>query len=226
MQSSIARATKQLQRSAQLLEYRRLNWRVETKHRIRSEFEAFVREARTAGFPFELCVQQHITPNEEVVQIYVQRTLTGIVDRKHVVPWDNLQYADTPVFESGGELVASQSATGFVHFIVHPRKSDRITPNKNDLIIYRSFDPTEVTVQVIRRALKRYLLILQDSSMIGTEDALSFNERLAVIWLNFRELRSRHELYRSLLSLRNEWFKAIVAGIFAFVVGYITGSKT
>lgn len=224
MRKSIARATKQLQRSALLLQYRRLNWRVVTNHQIRWEFEAFVRETRSAGFPLELRVQQHETPNEAVIQIYAQRTVTEIVDRKHDAHWDIPPYTDTPVFETGGELVASQSATGFIHFIVYPRKSDRLTPNKSELIIYRQFDPTEVTIPIIRKVLKRYLLILQDSSLIGTEDALTFRERLIVTWLHFGELRSRHDLYRSLLSLRNEWLKAIVAGVFAFITGYITGS--
>lgn len=226
MHAAVNRATRKIRRSAQLLEYRRINWRVETNHRIRWEFEAFVRAARGAGFPFDLRVQQDDTPNEGGIQISPGRSIIGIVDRKTNAPWDKPPYTDTPVFETGGELVASQSAQGYVNFIVYPRCSDRITPTRKELMLLRSFDPAEVTPKLIRKVIKRYLLVLQDSSAIGSEDALTFSEQIVVIWLHMWELRTRHDFYRSMLALRNEWGKALVAGVVAFVVGYVTGSRT
>jgi hypothetical protein len=225
MRRYIDRAAQKLERSARLLEYRRLNWRVETNHRIRWEFEAFARTTRDLGLPFAFRVQQHDTPNEGQLQLTALRSLTGVVDRKHDFSPEGFRFSDTPIEETGGELVASQSATGFVHFIAHPRTSDRLRATKTELIIAGPLDPTEVTVSRIRKALRHYLLVLQDSSIIGAEDALTRQEKLVVLWLYFRELRNRHDLYRSLLSMKNEWAKLLVAAVLAFLAGYITASK-
>jgi hypothetical protein len=53
----------------------------------------------------------------------------------------------------------------------------------------------------------------------------STDEGILVWWIRFRDLRSRYEFYTSLLSLRNEWGKALIAGVIAFLVGYISGGK-
>jgi len=226
VRTAIERAQRNLERSSRLLDYRRLNWRVETNHRIRWEFEAFIRAARESGFPFELHLRQHDTPNEGVIQMTVGRTLTGAVNRKYGFDFSDETCIDTPVVETGGELIASQSATGYVHFIAHPRTSDRLKANKPNLILLGPLDPTDVTVRVIRKALRHYLLILQGSSTIGSEDALTFRERLIVILIYFRELRNRHDLYRSLLSMKNEWAKLLVPVVIALIIGYVSGSKT
>lgn len=225
MRDAVDRATQKLQRSATLLKHRRLNWNVETNHRIRWEFEAFVRHAREASFPLALHVDQHDTPNEGVVQITVQRLLTGTVHRKHNADFVEDSFVDTPVVETGGEFIASQSATGYVHFIMHPRRSDRIKPKETEIILLRPYEPTEVTVKVIRKALKQYLVLLQSSSILGNNNALTLTERLLVMWIRFRDLRNRYVLYRSLLSLSNEWGKAIIAGAIALIIGYITATK-
>lgn len=226
MRGAVDRATMKLRRSGELLAYRRINWRVETNHRIRWEFEAFARHAREAGFPLELHVRQYDTPNEGVVQITVAPLPTGTVTLKYGIDHNGESASDTPVIETGGELVASQSASGYVHFIVHPRRSERIKPKEDELILLGPLEPTKVTVSVVQKALKHYLLILQSSSILGTEDALTFRERIHVLWIRFRDMRSRYKLYVSLLTLNNEWGKAVVAGVVAFLVGYVTGSKT
>lgn len=153
-------------------------------------------------------------------------TLTGVVDRKHTCVFDSETYVDAPVAETGGELVASQSATGHVHFIAHPRTSDRLKATKPDLILVGPLDPTDVTVQVVQKALHRYLLVLQSSSIIGGKGALTPFERLTVLWIHFRELRNRYDLYRSLLLMRSEWAKLLVAGVIGFAVASVTGGKT
>lgn len=185
-----------------------------------------MRIARESGLPFELHIQQHETPNEGVIQMIAARTRTGAVDRKYGVDFSEEAFIDTPVEERGGELVASQSATGHIHFIAHPRTSDRLKANKPDLILLGPLDPADVTVRLIRKALRRYLLVLQSSSIIGSEDALTLRERLIVLWIHFRELRNRYDLYRSLLSMRNEWAKLLITLAFGLFVGYVTGSKT
>jgi hypothetical protein len=230
MRRSIALATKKLQRSAALLEYRRINWRVETNHRIRWELEAFVQASREVGLPFVFHLQQHDHPNEGLVQLTVASSFTGVVDRKTNLTPEGLRTDDTPVVETGGEFVASQSAAGMVHFVVHPRRSDRIKPKRSEVFIVGPLDPADVTRKIVQKAIARYLLILQSSSLIGSEDALRFLERWRVRWMYFRDPRRRYELYDSLLALRNEWGKALVAGLVAliatFIAGYVTGSKT
>ena len=223
MKNEIRLATKKLQKSVRLLEYRRLNWRVETRERIWGEFQNFVSNAKNIGFPLALQVRSIETVNEGLVQISAAPIPTDTVNRKpHTDPFSHL---DTPVIESGGELVASISATGFVHFVIHPRQSERIKPKQAELILFRAFDPTEVTVSVIHKALKNYLLLLQSSSILGCEDALTIREKLSIFWIHFRDMRNKYALYVSLLSLRNEWGKALVAAAFAFLIGYITGNK-
>lgn len=226
MRQYIDRAGQKLHRSARLLQYRRLNWQVETVHRIKSELEVFIRESKDLQFPFEFHLRQHDTPNEGQIQLNVRRFSTGVVDRHPDLETKRLfRFIDTPVEETGGELVASQSATGFVHFIASPRTSDRLKATKKELIIAGPLDPTAVTAPLIRQVLRHYLLVLQDSSIIGAEDALTRREKFVVLWLCFRELRNRHDLYRSLLSMKNEWAKIVVASAFAFLAGYITASK-
>ncbi|WP_136416516.1 MULTISPECIES: hypothetical protein [Oxalobacteraceae] len=205
-----------------MLEYRRLNWKVETSARIWREFEDFILLGRELDLPFTLRVSREGAPNEETIQIAVSRANTGVVDRKYSSPLVEPSQTDSPVFETGGELVASQSITGDVCFIAYPRRSDRLNPEKKELILFHPFDPVEVTPCLIKKVLRRYLIVLQDSSFLGTEDALTWSERIVLVWLYFRELRSRHELYRSLLAMRNEWAKAVTAGVIAFVVGYLS----
>ena len=225
MHSNVIRAAKKLRRSMDLLEYRRINWRVVASPRIQSEFESLTASARAAGFPFDLRVDHDETPNEEVIMVRAGRSFLGVVDRKHNAPWDQPPFQDSQVVETGGDLVASLAATGLVHFIVYPRKSDRMAPTKNELLIYGPLDPNAVTSRVVQKVISRYLLVLQDSSTFGNEDALTIFERLAVMWLYFRELRNRHEFYRSMLGLRNEWGKAVIAGLIAYAVGYYAGTS-
>lgn len=155
----------------------------------------------------------------------VGRTLTGVVSRKYGFDFSGETCVDTPIVETGGELIASLSATGYVHFIAYPRTSDRLKAIKPNLILLGPLEPTDVTVRVIRKALRRYLLILQSSSIIGTEDALTYRERLIAILIYFRELRSRRDLYRSFLSMKNEWAKLLVPVVIALIIGYVSGSN-
>jgi hypothetical protein len=77
---ALERETRLLERSARLLSYRRLNWRVETRHKIRQAFERFVQKSRLNDYPFSLHVSDHGLSAEGVVQIAATRTATGAVD--------------------------------------------------------------------------------------------------------------------------------------------------
>jgi hypothetical protein len=225
MRNVMERAARKLRRSGTLLEYRRLNWRVETNQRIRREFEAFMVEARAIEFPFTFSVRQNDNPNEGVVQISPSPHNTGVVDRVQGDGWGGTEQIDSPVIETGGELIASISAMGLVHFIAYPRVSKRLKPKTKELFLLRPYDPADVTAMVVQKALRRYLLILQESSSLGAENAITYSERVLIWWIKFRDLRSRYDFYTSLLSLRNEWGKAIFAGVIAFLVGYVSGGK-
>lgn len=219
MKIALHTAAQKLERSIKLLEYRRINWAI-AQDVISKEFQDFLEISKSVGLPFPFYVRHDDEPNENVFGIYCGRTYTGAVDRKLACPLSRSPYSDSPVFETEGTLIASQDVEGFINFIVYPRKSDRLSPIKNELLILASVEPTKVTPQLIRWAIRRYLLLLQDSSVLGSADALTRREHLMVWWLYFRELRGRHELYRSMLSLKNEWGKIIVAALLAFAVGY------
>jgi hypothetical protein len=190
------------------------------------ELRKFLIQAKANDFPLNFSIQLHDTPNEEIVQLTAEKTKIGAVDRKFNPILEKTRFYDTQIIEDGGILVVSQSVTGFVNFIVYPRCSDRITPLKKELILCSPLDPAYVTRDVVQKMVKVYLLILQDSSVMGTEDALNFLERAKVSWIYFQELRSRHDFYRSVLFLKDEWLKACIAGLFGFIGGYFAGLLT
>ena len=221
MNKALVRSTQNLRKSQALLRYRRLNWTVVTKHLIKKEFESYIAASREAQFPFKFYIQHHGVPNEEQIQISVQPSKLGIIEQTYrALERSEPCSVFTPI-ETGGALVASQSATGFVLFIVHPRFSDRVDSTKKELLLFRPLDPAEITPRLLEKVMRLHLLLLQDSSLIGSQDALAFSERIEVWWLYFfRELRNRHEFYRSGLSLRNEWVKTLVT----LALGYFFGS--
>lgn len=228
MQKDVVRSAAKLRRSELLLSYRRLNWRVETEHRIYREFEAFVNAARAAKFPIEFRLELHDVPNAGVIQIRAQPSFTGVFDRKYNPSWDGDDYVDNRVHEEEGDLVASLSPTGFVHFIAHPRRSTKLIPPDTAIILLRGLDPAEVTTATIHKALRRYLLIIQGSSLIGVENSLSPKERVLLLWIRLTELRHRYEMVRSLLALKNEWGKIIatfaIPALIAWLVAVLSRS--
>lgn len=214
-----------LDRSTKLLGYRRLNWQVETNHRIRYAFERFVQEARRQNYPFGLHVSQHDHPNESVIQVSSSRLHTGAITRKTVHNEDfEERVFDTPIFEDGGTLVASQSVSGHVAIIVHPRKSERIKPIDEQIILFGRLDPTDVTDAIIEKAIRRYVLYIRSTSVYGLYNSLSLIERLTLIHMRLSDIRYQYKLSRSLISMQNEWAKILVAVALAWAIGYFTGS--
>ena len=148
-----------------------------------------MREARASAVPLDFSLQQHDTPNEGVIQLMPHRLPIGVVNRR-LDPFSEDESArDAVVIETGGELVASLSFMGHVHFIAHPRQSDRSTPKTKEIILAGPLDPTDVTPAVIRAVLRKYLLILRSSSVLGMEDTISVMERAQILWIYFADLR-------------------------------------
>lgn len=212
-------------RSSDLLWYRRLNWQVETNHRIRWAFEAFVQETKTSDVPLAFSLRQHDTPNEGSIELRPERVLVGVVNRRLDPFSEDDSENDVIVVETGGELVASLSFNGRVCFIAHPRQSDRSKPRHKEILLTGLLDPASVTPALIRKVLKKYLLILRSTSILGMEDTISGFERIRIWLIYFADLRERNRILRSILGMSNEWAKVLSAIAGAFLVGYFTGGK-
>lgn len=216
---------KLLRRSTELLRYRRINWNVETNHRIRRAFEQLMVEARTQHYPFQLYVSQFDPPNEGVIQVTPGKSLTGVSKRTvtHSSDLDEL-ITYTPIIEEGGALVASQSISGHIAFIIHPRESERIKPQEKELFLYSQLDPTEVTDALIDKVIRTYLIYLRNTSLFGMHHTLSTKERIMMIYIKMADIRYKYKISRSLLSMNNEWAKLIMPILLGLIVGYFTGS--
>lgn len=226
MEALIKSEVRRLQRSIATLTYRRINWRVETRHRIRQKFEQLATCARDTNYPFRLSVQEFEQPTESTIQISAGNNPTGAVNRKTEVDvCAGLKHIDTLVMESGGTLIASQSVSGYVHFVVYPYSSDRIQPKHKEIMLLRSFDPTEVTWSVLNKVIKRYLLCVRSSSVYGMSGDFTWRERALLVWIRVQDIRFRYRIAKSLMSLQNEWGKAIVTGLAALLVGYLAGGN-
>lgn len=182
-------------------------------------------EARASAVPLDFSLQQHDTPNEGVIQLMPNRLAIGVVNRRLDPFADDESARDVVVIETGGELVASLSFMGHVHFIAHPRQSDRSTPKTKEIILAGPLDPVDVTPAVIRSVLKKYLLVLRSTSVLGMEDTISVLERAQILWIYFADLRKTNQLARSVLTMTNEWAKVLAAAALGFLAAYITASK-
>lgn len=147
----------------------------------------------------------------------IRKLLPFFFDEDHV---------DRPIREDGGQLVASLSVQGYVFFISHPRKSEWIKPTDESLIIGGPIEPTKVSAKLIQKMVRRHLIVLRKSSFYGGNGSLSWWERWVYRGIIFRELRNRYTLYRSLISLTNEWGKAIVAAVIATVLSLLAAAIT
>lgn len=105
MQGKVDAVTRRLLRSKTLLEYRRLNWRVETIGRLSSGFATFCQAARVAGFPMHTSVGVEDVPNGGIVSLTfgdvdmeapIRKLLPFFFDEDHVDCWRRLKF-DPPV---------------------------------------------------------------------------------------------------------------------------------
>lgn len=222
---AVEREVNLLERSSRLLSYRRLNWRVNTSHRIHQAFERLVHATRNSRYPFSLHVTHYKHSIESIVQISATSFPTGAVTRTTTHDSElRKQVTDTPVLEEGGTLVASLSVSGHVAFIVHPRKSHRIKSKEEQIILFHHLDPTAVTEGILEKVLLRYLLYMRSTSVIGIHDTLSIREYLTLIGMKIGDVRYQYRLSHALLSMQNEWGKLLVAGLVGWLVAYVTGA--
>lgn len=228
MHGNIQAVAARLSRSKRLLEYRRLNWRVETMRRVIEEFSSFVLSAREAGFPVKMSVDSHDVPNAGLVELTLERQPTDALKRQYISAFDRdgEEFSDRQVFEEGGQLVASQSAEGHVFFVSHPRRSEWCEPRDNAYIIGGPFEPTDVTRRVVQKMIRRHLIVVRTSSIFGGPRSLTFRERLAYQFIVLVELRKRYRLIRALMTLSNEWGKAFVAAALALLVSLVSVAFT
>ncbi|MFT7776515.1 hypothetical protein [Roseateles sp.] len=224
MQGKVDAVTKRLLRAGTLLEYRRLNWRVETMVRLSHGFAEFTQAARAAGFPMHSSVGVHDVPNCGLVTLSFGSLPTNALRRKHLSLFDEPEYEDQQILEGGGQLAASQSPDGHVFFISNPRSSDWMKPSDGEYFLSGPLDPTEITRPLIRKMIQKHLIVLRMSSMFGGPGSLTRLERCTFWWIVLGDIRKRHAFYRSLATLSNEWGKAVVAAVFAAVVGFVTAS--
>lgn len=213
-----------LERSHNLLRYRRINWQVETRYRVRQSFERLAQDARHNGYPFSLYVAELELPCEGIIQISASRMFTGAVKRTTTCA-EGFQgkTSDTPILEEGGALVASQSVSGHIAIIVHPRKSEKLKPGEEQIILYERLDPTDVTAELLEKAARRFLLYMRSTSLYGIHDGVSILEQAAIISMKVGDIRYKYKVSRSLLGMQNEWAKLIFAALTAWAVGYLTG---
>lgn len=224
MQGKVDATAKRFIRSRTLLEYRRLNWRVETMARLSHEFAAFTAAARAADFPIHTSVGVHDVPNAGMVTLSFGAMATNAFQRQYRSAFDEEPFVDQQVLEDGGQLVASQSHDGYVFFISNPRKSEWAKPTNDAYIIAGPLDPAEVRQPLIRKMIRRHLIVVRMGSFFGGSGSLTLGERCMFWWIVLIELRKRYNLYRSLITLTNEWGKAIVAAVLATVLSLIAAS--
>jgi hypothetical protein len=214
----ISRELALLERSRNQLRYRRLNWQIVTHQLIRQEFDRFVKEAARQNSFYSFYVTQYDAPNEGTIQLSAGQNITGVVDRTT----DQLsnRYSDKPIIESGCCIVASQSVHGFINFIIYPYSSDRVKPDDENTILFYSLDPNQINTNKIHKALRRFMLILRTSSVYGELNTLSYSERALLLWMSMQDIRNKVRLQKSLITLNNQWGKAIVPAILGAALTY------
>ncbi|MBB5208034.1 hypothetical protein [Chiayiivirga flava] len=195
--------TRKLSRAHDLLWYRRLNWRVFVRDRIYGAFSHAREDASSCSYPFPVDVKLFPTPNEETIQITTGFIKTGA--------------EGAAALEGGGALVASQSISGHVIFIVYPRKSDRVQSNFKEILLYRPIDPAELTLSKIQDALKKFFFVARMTSLCG-HDSSGVIDRARLNWLLLNDLRYKNKLLRSVLSMRNKWGNIIITALLALLV--------
>lgn len=178
------------------LRYRRINWSVETRHKIISKFKIFNQMAIDQNFPFSFFIRTHGTKNEEVIQLEFQSQKIGVTrtSNKYLA----MSYEDsnqTVLIEKGACLVASQTAWGTVCFIASPLKSEILEHKDKEFILFYDLDPRDVTDKLIESAIKKYLLIIRSSS-VRSNSNFSFADRLNLFLIEKTDVRKTNEIIR------------------------------
>jgi hypothetical protein len=219
LSKKIEKTAQALERSAILLSYRRLNWKVETRYRVLEQFRLFIEMAEDKNLPFRFGVPTTDPNNEEVIELKSGSAPLGIIEKKQAL--FSQEMSITSLIETGGSLCVSQSATGEVILIAYPRSSDRISPIKKEIILFRPKDPTDVTDKLIKKAICDYLLILQHSTYFGSSTSMTSFEKFQIFWIYIRDIRTTHSTIRSIIYLKNSWAQAFIGALFGLIFGVL-----
>ena len=145
-----------------------------------------------------------------------------MLDYRQICAFFTKTYAH--LFQLEREYAHKAALAGSVHgFKLQAKKyEEEITA---EVFMEIRMNPASVTSALIRKVLRKYLLILRSTSIMGMEDTISIFERMQIWWIYFADLRERNRILRSILGMSNEWAKVLSAVAGAFLVGYFTGSK-
>lgn len=207
MEFQVLKDARKLRISRDVLSSKRLNWDSVVRERILDGFSRACKEAAEVDFPLRVSVQQFEAPNEETIQIMTEKVKTGACDEA--------------AMEDGGVLVASQSITGDVTFIIYPRKSDRIQPKFKEILLFKPLDPSCVTDKRIGVAVRNLFFVVRATSLYGYA-SVSLVDRMFLKFLLVRDLRYKSKLLRSVLNLTNRWAGLIFASLLALLIALYT----
>lgn len=212
---SLALEKRKLDEASWRLAVRRLNWRVETRRRIIDALERTAAMAEEVRYGFRFNVGQYGEVNDEAIQLNVGWRFIGI--REQVSDGERIKVQHHT--EKGGCLVFSQNLGGRVAILMYPLSSERYKTKEDCITFKYNLDPTDLTPKLIEKAMRRFLIYLRYSSVVGLHDDTPLRERLLIAWMIFWDARNRYALSRSLMDMSNEWAKIITASLLALAVG-------
>lgn len=214
MEHLISYSTKKLKDAQKIVRFRRINWTVVSKE-IEEDFSEFVESCIKNKFPYRFKVatfNEH--PNECSIEIrcvsYPKTKLTKLNPSSNENP---------NIFEKGGNLVVSQGHEGLVLFMFTPLSTDKVDLNFREVLISPPLDPRKIDTKYLNNILKRYLLLIRFTSLYGNQ-TLTLFERLKISLIFIMDIRHKYDLVRSIISMKNEWAKLVVAALLGSIFTY------
>lgn len=210
----IFQSTKKLSEAQEIFRHRRINWALIEKT-INSEFSAFVESCSNNKFYYDFIVANYKDhPHEHSIEIRCVNHPKTSLKKINTVNDENPN-----VFEKGGNLVVSQGHQGLILFMFTPLKTDKVEPNFREILISPLVDPRKIDARYLNNILKKYLLLIRYTSLNG-DQTLSLIERLKVSLMFIMDVRHKHNLVRSIISMQNEWSKLVIAALLGATFTY------
>lgn len=94
---------------------------------------------------------------------------------------------------------------------------------EDNIILYHSLHPDDVTEKLVLKAIKSFFLYARTSSVYGMGVKPSLLENAKIFYLIFRDIRNQKSLLKPVATFIGEWGKAVIAAIAAFLVAKYTG---
>lgn len=212
MENLINYSIKKLSDAEVIVRYRRINWTVIEKT-INQEFSLFVAICRKSNFPYIFKIANYREHNNEhSIEIRCIKH-----PKTNLVKINSTDGENPHIFEKGGNLVASQGHQGLVLFMFKPFKTEKVDLNFKEILISQLIDPRKIDVKFLNNILKKYLLLIRYTSLNG-DQTFSLIERLKISLILIMDLRHKHNLMRSVISMQNEWSKLIVGALIGALI--------